>query len=230
MNGCECPPDLPCDCEHGQHRHTVEPPAAPKQRVYLAGPMRGHPDLNFPAFHAATLDLTDRGYDVWSPAAQGLADDSSFEACMAVDLPEVVRADAVVVLPGWQDSQGARIETTVAWRLDKPVLRYPDLKPARHPSSQLFHGLLDEAGRLHDRKQQDYGADDDPFANVRASSTWGVPGWVGALIRLNDKVVRLQRFARDGELANESAIDSMTDIAVYALIARVLYEEAASDA
>lgn len=96
----------------------------------------------------------------------------------------------------------------------------------RHPSSERFHALLKELGKLHDRKQQDYGSKDDPFANVRASALWGTPAWVGALMRLNDKVVRLQRFARDGELANESAEDSMRDIAVYALIALVLYEEA----
>jgi hypothetical protein len=85
--------------------------------------------------------------------------------------------------------------------------------------------LLKETGELHDRKQLDYGAGDDPFANVRASTEWGVPAWVGALIRLNDKVRRLQSFARKGALANESAEDSMRDIAVYAIIALVLYEQ-----
>lgn len=95
----------------------------------------------------------------------------------------------------------------------------------RHPNSQRFHDLLREIGELHDRKQADYGSDTDPFANVRASERWGIPGWVGALVRLNDKVARLQSFARKGVLANESAEDSMLDIAVYALIAKVLYEE-----
>ena len=88
-----------------------------------------------------------------------------------------------------------------------------------------FHALLKQIGALHDKKQADYGSDTDPFANVRASADWGVPGWVGALIRLNDKVKRLQAFARKGSLANESAIDSMKDIAVYALIALILYGE-----
>lgn len=99
------------------------------------------------------------------------------------------------------------------------------MKRERHPNSARFHELLEEAGNLHDLKQQDYGSDSDPFANVRGSTDWGIPGWVGALVRLNDKVKRLQAFARKGELANESATDSMMDIAVYALIALVLYEE-----
>ena len=100
---------------------------------------------------------------------------------------------------------------------------------ARHPGSARFHELLQEIGDLHDAKQKDYGSEADPFANVRASLAWGIPGWVGALVRLGDKVVRLQSFARKGILANESAKDSMMDIAVYALISLVLYEEGLDD-
>jgi hypothetical protein len=88
-----------------------------------------------------------------------------------------------------------------------------------------FHALLKQIGELHDKKQEDYGAETDPFANVRASREWGVAPWIGALVRLNDKVHRLKRFAQRGSLANESAEDSMMDIAVYALIALVLYRE-----
>lgn len=105
-------------------------------------------------------------------------------------------------------------------------MSYAPEPPARHPNSARFHQLLAEAGDLHDVKQSDYGASDDPFANVRASEEWAIPGWQGAMIRLNDKVRRLQSLARKGHLANEAAIDSFMDIAVYALIARVLYEQA----
>lgn len=97
--------------------------------------------------------------------------------------------------------------------------------PERHPNSQRFHELLKLADELHDRKQADYGRDHDPFANVRASTDWGVQSWVGEMIRLNDKVKRLQTLAQKGELANEPAEESFMDIAVYALIAQVLYEE-----
>jgi len=88
-----------------------------------------------------------------------------------------------------------------------------------------FHALLKSIGDLHDQKQSDYGTDTDAFANVRASREFGVPPWIGALVRLNDKIVRLKSFAKKGKLANESAKDSMMDIAVYALIALILYEE-----
>lgn len=96
--------------------------------------------------------------------------------------------------------------------------------------SERFHQLLKEAGGVHDKKQSDYGRDNDPFANIRASEEWGVPSWQGAMIRLNDKVRRLQTLARKGSLVNEGALDSLMDIAVYALIAYVLYEEKATAA
>lgn len=98
----------------------------------------------------------------------------------------------------------------------------------RHPGSARFHELLAELGALHDKKQLDYGTAADPFANVRASVEWGMPGWIGAMVRLGDKVHRLQAFARKGRLANESAFDSLRDIAVYALIAYVLLEQDAT--
>jgi hypothetical protein len=96
----------------------------------------------------------------------------------------------------------------------------------KHPSSQRFHEHLATLGELHDKKQADYGKDDDPFANIRSASEFGVPSWTGALIRMNDKMNRLKAFSIRGSLENESAADSLRDIAVYALIALVLLEEA----
>lgn len=95
----------------------------------------------------------------------------------------------------------------------------------KHPTLHKFHKLLAEMGQLHDRKQADYGTNKDPFNNVRASTNWGVQPWVGAMIRANDKINRLQAFAQKGELKNESARDSLMDIAVYSLIAIILMEE-----
>jgi hypothetical protein len=115
-------------------------------------------------------------------------------------------------------------------------MTYPDVDPKlgfeeslvpveRHPNSARFHELLGELAELHDLKQQDYGRDDDPFANVRASEEWGVPGWVGAMVRANDKIRRLQALIANGTLANVSAVDSLRVLAVYAVIALVLFEQ-----
>ena len=95
----------------------------------------------------------------------------------------------------------------------------------RQPNSTRFHELLAQVGEIHDQKQKDYGREDDPFYNVRASTEWGVAPWAGAMIRLNDKVKRLQSLYMTGELRNESAFDSLQDIAAYAIIAYVLLEE-----
>ena len=96
----------------------------------------------------------------------------------------------------------------------------------RHPMSERLHQVLQELGELHDRKQADYGRANDPFANIRASSEWGLEPWVGAMVRLTDKVRRLQSLLKNGKLQNESAQDSFKDIAVYSIIALVLFEEA----
>lgn len=103
-------------------------------------------------------------------------------------------------------------------------LRWMD-PPKKLKGDPRFHQLLYEIGQLHDAKQRDYGTNVDPLANIRGASGWGVPPWVAAMVRIGDKVRRLQRFAAKGELANESAEDSMLDIAVYALLALILYRE-----
>ena len=88
-----------------------------------------------------------------------------------------------------------------------------------------FEQVVDEIMALHSKKQADYGRTGDPFANVRASDDFGVAGWIGAVIRGNDKMRRLQAAARGQNLKNESIEDSLLDLAVYAIIALVLYRE-----
>ena len=109
-----------------------------------------------------------------------------------------------------------------------------DAAEEAHPSSKRFYDNLIEAGLLHSAKQRDYGKSHDPFANVRASEDFGIPGWIGCMTRANDKMKRLQKAARQqmaGEeikMANEGVKDSLLDLAVYALIGLVLYEESES--
>lgn len=97
-----------------------------------------------------------------------------------------------------------------------------------HAGSKAFYNNAIEACLLHSQKQKDYGKKTDPFSNVRSSEEWGIPGWVGAMVRLNDKVKRLQTYAKTGVLANEGVRDSFLDIAVYSLIALTLFEESLS--
>jgi len=97
--------------------------------------------------------------------------------------------------------------------------------PEPHPSSKKFYELILQAALLHAAKQEDYGTDGDPFANIRSSAEFGVEPWRGACIRLNDKVKRLKTFSLKGSLTNEPVEDSFLDLAVYSLIALILWEE-----
>ena len=88
-----------------------------------------------------------------------------------------------------------------------------------------YLALLEEMATLHCKKSADYGLSRDPFANIRASEEFGIPAWLGAILRGNDKMQRLKSFAVKGKLENESVEDSLLDLSAYALIALVLYRE-----
>lgn len=110
--------------------------------------------------------------------------------------------------------------------LQGPEIPGPSSVLQRHPLSERFHEILKEVGATHDAKQQDYGVPGDPFHNVRSSEAFGVPAWKGAIMRAHDKMVRIQAYCRTGHLKNEGVRDSLIDLAVYAIIAEVLREEA----
>lgn len=86
-----------------------------------------------------------------------------------------------------------------------------------------------EALETHNKKSRDYGDGDDPYRNVRASEEFGIPAWCGGLLRANDKMTRLKKFARTGSLANESAEDSLLDNVVYFAICTMLYRQASKE-
>lgn len=94
--------------------------------VYISGPMSGYEDLNFPAFFKAEESLRNMGYQTINPAAieQPV---KSWEACMKKDIRELMEADAVVTLPGWEDSKGAKIEVNLAVTLGMEVYKYEEL-------------------------------------------------------------------------------------------------------
>jgi len=99
------------------------------------------------------------------------------------------------------------------------------MTPMRHPASEAFHVVLKQLGDLHDKKQQDYGTDQDPFHNVRSAGEWGIEPWMGAMVRATDKVRRLQAYAKKGTLANEGVEDAFMDLAVYSIIALLLHRD-----
>ncbi len=92
------------------------------KRIYIAGPMTGLPELNFPAFHAETAKLRARGFDVINPAEINPDHTMSWHDCMRRDIAELVKCDAIRLLPGWEKSSGARLEEHIAMQLGMKII------------------------------------------------------------------------------------------------------------
>lgn len=91
------------------------------KRIYVAGPMTGYPDLNFPLFHAVTADLRLLGHDVVNPAELNLDPSKGWHECMRVDIRELVTCDSILMLQGWEKSKGAMLEHHIAKELGLQV-------------------------------------------------------------------------------------------------------------
>jgi hypothetical protein len=102
-------------------------------RLYIAGPMTGLPEFNFPAFHAAAFALRTIGFHVENPAENPAPPCGSWLGYMRMAVAQVAKADAIVMLPGWQNSRGANVEYQLAvglglpvWPLDFALTRRPE--------------------------------------------------------------------------------------------------------
>lgn len=94
---------------------------ATPRRVYVAGPMTGFPELNFPAFHAVAAHLRSEGFEVVNPAELNDGE-KSWADCMRTDIAQLVTCDAVVTLPGWPASKGASLEVEIARSLGMRIV------------------------------------------------------------------------------------------------------------
>lgn len=108
--------------------------------VYIAGPMTGRPEFNFPLFNQVAYTLRRQGHTCFNPAErdierhpdidftsgdvkavadqgfslrQALADDTNF-ICL--------EADTIYMLPGWETSLGARAEHALATALKHRIV------------------------------------------------------------------------------------------------------------
>jgi hypothetical protein len=82
-----------------------------RNRAYLAGPMTGHVDYNYAAFHLAAAYYREMGVDIVSPAElHGDDFGKTFEEYLAVDLAALYTCGTIILLLGWQDSRGAKVE------------------------------------------------------------------------------------------------------------------------
>jgi len=104
-------------------------------KIYLAGPMTGYPQFNYPAFHQAASSLRKEGHFVFSPAERDIERDGKnwgdevkdgsaaaakekgfdLRSALGDDLEFICKdAEAIALLPGWEKSSGAQAEWATA--------------------------------------------------------------------------------------------------------------------
>lgn len=92
-------------------------------KIYIAGPMSGHPNLNWDAFFAKEEQLTREGWDVVNPArldSQAGIDPNrkmgeyDYQECALRDVKALLYCDAIYLMNGWQHSRGASWERALA--------------------------------------------------------------------------------------------------------------------
>jgi hypothetical protein len=106
-------------------------------RFYIAGPMTGIPEFNFPLFNQVASFLHSRGHTCFNPAerdtdrhpdidfscgnvAEVAAQGFSLDDALADDTHFICKGcDAIYMLPGWEGSNGARAEHTLAFALKR---------------------------------------------------------------------------------------------------------------
>lgn len=219
-------------------------------KLYVAGPMSGYPEHNFPAFREAARVLRIMGHDVTSPVEMDEA--GGFDAAtapnvasgspewatfLARDVIVIAGADVegVVVIDGWEESRGAALEVHVARELGKPVYSLNVEANGLHGTLALLktptkyqppsdENVLEEAGRIvSGDRGDDYGHPRDDFD--RTAGAWSALfGWdVSARqVALAMVVVKLSRL-QETPLKR----DSIVDIAGYARTYEMVLEREA---
>jgi hypothetical protein len=129
-----------------------------RRRAYVAGPMRGHAECNFPLFDAAAAHMRGFGWDIISPAEHDRG--GGFNPCTP-DCTDAYLAEAgfvlkgalrwdlgvlldsnttdIVLLDGWEKSWGATLECKVAQAVGLRLNRLTGNGTAAAP----FHLYLD---------------------------------------------------------------------------------------
>lgn len=89
--------------------------------------MSNLPEFNYPAFNDAAAKLRAAGLVVANPAEQFAgATDLPYGTYIREAVRALVHCTEVVVLPGWENSRGARLEVDVARAIGMPVTTLAD--------------------------------------------------------------------------------------------------------
>jgi len=199
--------------------------------------MTGLPEHNFPAFHAAAERLRKAGWEVVNPAENfGGRTDLPRERYLREDVAQLVRCDAIALLPGWETSRGAKLEYLLARELGLKVIDVATLQPlARAPAAVDLHSpeqaeeassesVLDEAKRITEgSRQSDYGHPADDFARTARMWTGILAGKLRDGTQVTAADVPLCMIAvKLARQAHRHKRDNLVDIAGYARTAAMV--------
>jgi len=89
-------------------------------RVYICGRVSGEEFTEFhKKFWLADIALRKRGYEVVNPVTLCSENDlTDWKECMQLCITELVKCDAVYLLPDWKESKGAKLEVHIAKKLN----------------------------------------------------------------------------------------------------------------
>ena len=83
-------------------------------RIYIAGKVSGLPQGDvFVKFNVAAYQLACKGYEVVNPL-KFCSSHWSWAKCMRICIREMLKCDAIYLLPDWQESRGAMLEYYIA--------------------------------------------------------------------------------------------------------------------
>ena len=149
----------------------ITEPIERKRVLYIAGPMRGIAFFNYPMFDRVAKNLREAGNEVISPADEDRKQDGfdpfanpeyripdacvfpkemDFGKTVRRCLDAVLRCDEIVLLPGWDASNGAVAELTLAMWLGKRVRHLKIANNGEFYWSCYWMGLAGMAVKLRD--------------------------------------------------------------------------------
>lgn len=153
-------------------------------KVYLAGPMTGLPEYNYPAFNDMAARLRRFDYEVLNPAENFGGDTTrEYHEYMRVNIAALMGCQSVALLDGWKNSDGAMLEVIIARALFIPVFEVCTVGEigfihtpmeediSIHVEAKQHGSILDDAKSLvHGDRQGDYG---HPKVNIqRIAELW----------------------------------------------------------
>lgn len=101
--------------------------------LYLCGPYRGKNEwevfLNIATARVWSEDIMRRGWAVYTPHLQTVFSALDFDEIMRRDLEMLSRMDAICLLPGWERSEGSRIEYDFAKKRGMRIFKGPGEVP-----------------------------------------------------------------------------------------------------